>query len=205
MARSAFYFITGGVRSGKSRFAEQTARSWAEACGGNLHYLACGRVYDEEMAKRVDRHKQDRATSPIPWKTWEFSTDIDRITTEINQDSVVLLDCLTTLVDNELFTHDSFTPDKPFDSEFLQEIFMKIIKGIEAIRKQAACLIIVSNEVIQDLIFHDKFLKAYGGMLGLLHQDIVARADVAYMVEWGIPIVKKSMLKELDRLCSDLD
>ena len=196
MARSALYFITGGVRSGKSRFAEQIARKWAENGKGNLHYLACSRVFDEEMAKRVSRHQQDREASPIPWQTWEFSTDIDRITTGINQDSVVLLDCLTTLVDNELFTHESFTPEKPFEREFLQTIFTKIISAIEAIRKQAACLIIVSNEVIQDLIFHDEFLKAYGGMLGTLHQEIVERADVAYLVEWGVPVIKKGSVEQ---------
>ena len=86
---------------------------------------------------------------------------------------------------------ESFTPEKPFEREFLQAIFTKIIDAIEAIRKQAACLIIVSNEVIQDLIFHDEFLKAYGGMLGLLHQEIVERADVAYLVEWGVPVVEE--------------
>ncbi len=191
MERSALYFITGGVRSGKSRYAEQMARKWVETYGGNLHYLACSRVFDEEMEKRVSRHQRDREASLIPWQTWEFSTDIDRITKEINQDSVVLLDCLTTLVDNELFTSESFSPEKPFEQDFLQAIFTKIMRAIEEVRKQAACLIIVSNEVIQDLIFHDEFLKAYGGMLGLLHQEIVERADAAYLVEWGVPVVKK--------------
>ena len=196
MARSALYFITGGVRSGKSRFAEQTAIDWVKTNGGSLHYLACSRVYDEEMEKRVTRHQRDREVSPIPWKTWEYSTDIKRVTTGINQDSVVLLDCLTTLVDNELFTSESFSPDKPFEREFLQSIFTKIIDAIEAIRKQSACLIIVSNEVIQDLIFHDEFLKAYGGMLGTLHQEIVKRADVAYLVEWGVPVKKVIKLQD---------
>ena len=56
---------------------------------------------------------------------------------------------------------------------------------------------IVSNEVIQDTIFHDKFLKVYGGMLGTLHQEIVERADVAYLVEWGVPVVKKVLIARL--------
>lgn len=191
MARSALYFITGGVRSGKSRFAEQMAIEWVEAYGGNLHYLACSRVFDEEMAKRVARHQQDREASPVSWQTWELSTDIERITKGTMPDSVVLLDCLTTLVDNELFTHESFTPDKPFEQAFLQAIFAKIIDAVEVIRQQVACLIIVSNEVIQDVIFGDEFLKAYGGMLGTLHQEIVEQADIAYLVEWGVPVVKK--------------
>lgn len=193
MATGALYFITGGVRSGKSRFAEQTAIKLAEACHGNLHYVACGRVFDKEMAKRVERHQRDREGSPIVWNTSELATDIDRILPEVNQDSVVLLDCLTTLVDNELFTHASFSPERPFERVFLQEIFTKIIAAIEAIREQVACILIVSNEVIQEPIFDDAFLQAYAGMLGLLHQEIVARADIAYLVEWGIPLVKKIM------------
>ena len=186
MAKAALYFITGGVRSGKSRFAEQTAQEWAIEQHATLHYLACGRVFDAEMAERVNRHQEDREKSPIPWKTWEFPTDIERIVDGINQDSVVLLDCLTTLVDNELFTQQ-----KPLEAEFLEETFIKIMNGIEEIQRHAACLIIVSNEVIQEPIFHNEFLHTYAKMLGLLHQGIVERADAAYMVEWGIPIMKK--------------
>ena len=59
--------------------------------------------------------------------------------TGINQDSVVLLDCLTTLVDNELFTQNHFHPMSRLNQSFYEHIFTKIIDAIEAIRKQV-CL-----------------------------------------------------------------
>lgn len=191
MEKSRLYFITGGVRSGKSSFAEKKAVDLAIRSGGNLHYLACSRSADAEMKKRIDRHRKDRESSPLAWRTSEYSTDITRIGQELNSHSIVLLDCLTTLLDNELFL-----PELPLDEEFLQHTFLKIIKGIDEIRYKAQCLIIVSNEVVQEPIFQNEFLHKYGKMLGLLHQTLVDRADEAYLVESGIPIRKKEGIFE---------
>jgi adenosylcobinamide kinase / adenosylcobinamide-phosphate guanylyltransferase len=183
--KSRLCFISGGVRSGKSSFAEKKALEYAVP-DGNLHYLACGRISDEEMENRINRHKKDREESPIPWRTWEYSTDIIRIGIGLNQNSIILLDCLTTLLDNELFL-----PNVRFEEPFLHRVYTKIISGIDEIRKLGRCLIIVSNEVVHEPIFPNEFLHTYGRMLGLLHQAIVEQADEAYLVESGIPIRMK--------------
>ncbi len=58
---SSIIFITGGVRSGKSRFAEKTAATWwQQSPTGTLHYIATMQATDSEMEKRIDRHKKDR-------------------------------------------------------------------------------------------------------------------------------------------------
>ncbi|KON66801.1 hypothetical protein AKG34_22625 [Peribacillus butanolivorans] len=191
MEKSRLCFITGGVRSGKSRFAEKKAIEYAIQLSGNLHYLACGRVSDAEMEERIRRHQRDRKSSPIAWRTWEYSTNITRIGSDLNQDSIILLDCLTTLLDNELFG-----PNIPLEKEFLHSVFTKIISGINEIRKQASCLIIVSNEVVQEPIFQNEFLHIYGKILGLLHQAVVEQADEAYLVESGIPLLMKGCMQE---------
>ncbi|MDQ7861463.1 hypothetical protein RCO48_12075 [Peribacillus frigoritolerans] len=49
---------------------------------------------------------------------------------DIDQDSIILLDCLTTLLDNELFG-----PGLPLEEEFLNSVFSEIITGINEIRK----------------------------------------------------------------------
>ncbi|MGE7604213.1 bifunctional adenosylcobinamide kinase/adenosylcobinamide-phosphate guanylyltransferase [Peribacillus sp. NPDC097675] len=191
MEKSWLYFITGGVRSGKSSFAEKKAVDLAIQSGGTLHYLACSRSTDAEMEKRIDRHRKDRESSPLAWTTSEYPTDITRIGQALNSKSIVLLDCLTTLLDNELFL-----PGVPLDEDFLYEIFAKIINGIDEIRSKAQCLIIVSNEVVQEPIFQNEFLHIYGKMLGQLHQSIVDKADEAYLVESSIPIRKKEGISE---------
>lgn len=191
MEKARLCFITGGVRSGKSSFAERKALEYAFQMDGNLHYLACGRVSDVEMGDRIHRHQKHRESSPIAWQTSEYATDITRIGADINQDSIILLDCLTTLLDNELFG-----PGIPLEKEFLDNVFSKIINGINEIRKQSSCLIVVSNELVQEPIFHNEFLHLYGKTLGLLHQTIVGQADEAYLVESGIPLRKKGCIQE---------
>ena len=138
------------------------------------------------MEERIGRHQKDREKSSIPWQTWEFPTDIGRAGTIVDQDAIILLDCLTTLLDNELFL-----PEKPLEEDFLRSVFLKIIHDIEEIMKQVKCLIIVSNEVVQEPIFHNRFLHTYGKMLGQLHQAIVRMSDEAYLVESGIPLRMK--------------
>ena len=46
-------FITGGARSGKSRFAQDTA----EALGARRVFVATAQALDAEMAARIARHQ----------------------------------------------------------------------------------------------------------------------------------------------------
>ena len=49
-------FITGGARSGKSRYAQSLALDRAD----NPIYVATARIWDDEFRQRVGRHQQDR-------------------------------------------------------------------------------------------------------------------------------------------------
>ena len=53
--------ITGGQRSGKSRYAEELALSLAD----NPVYLATAHVWDEEFRERVRQHQERRGASPV--------------------------------------------------------------------------------------------------------------------------------------------
>ena len=56
-------FITGGVRSGKSRFAQEIAKKFA----GSKAYLATAQALDAEMQRRISRHQKSR---PGPGRLW---------------------------------------------------------------------------------------------------------------------------------------
>ncbi|EIJ79899.1 bifunctional adenosylcobalamin biosynthesis protein CobU [Bacillus methanolicus PB1] len=187
MAHGEIMFITGGVRSGKSSFAEKTAVTIAEKTGGDLHYLACGRSSDPEMSERINRHKMDRESSPIPWNTWEFATNIQRASSHFSEHSVVLLDCLTTLLNNELFLNREEW-NRP---DFQEGVKKSIKEGILEIQKACGHLLIVSNEVLNEPIDESLVVFTYGKILGQLHQWLVQRSSIAYLVEAGIPRLMK--------------
>ena len=51
-----FLFVSGGVRSGKSEWAERAALALSP--DAPRVYLATARVSDEDMRRRVERHRR---------------------------------------------------------------------------------------------------------------------------------------------------
>ena len=93
-------FIFGGSASGKSEYAEQYAASLAHNCNAPLFYLATMCANDTESKQRIERHRKMRADKSF--QTIEVSKAIDSIA--VGSDSVVLLECLSNLLANEMFS-----------------------------------------------------------------------------------------------------
>lgn len=180
-------FITGGVRSGKSSFAELLAVRLASKSGANLHYIASGQASDLEMKERITRHQKQREESGYKWTTWEQSVELAQLSTVFHDNDLVLFDCLTTLLNNEFFKNGNQWRERPFREEITQSI----LKGIAMIQRSCKSLIIVSNEVLFEPTGTSELVFTYGKVLGNLHQAIVARASHGYHVEAGIPLLIK--------------
>ena len=91
--------ITGGTRSGKSRFGQETAAKISPQ--GRVLYIATARVWDEEMAVRVKKHQDSR---PASWDTYEGYQDLGtRLIQWGQQYETVLIDCVTMLLTNGIF------------------------------------------------------------------------------------------------------
>lgn len=178
-------FVSGGVRSGKSTFAEHIAVRLAD-CNGRLHYVATSERYDTEMDKRIEKHRQDRARSGLLWRTWEQSTNLHNIVGQFTAVDVVLIDCLTTLLGNELF-HDNRWQDE----RHLKSLFQQLMSTIGAYKQKTKATIIVSNEIFHNGVPKDSGSFVYMKMLGNIHQAITGIADQAYLVECGIPHLMK--------------
>ena len=56
-------FITGGTRSGKSRYAAELAQTEQK-----VTFIATAQALDDEMAQRIRGHQEDR---PVGWTTIE--------------------------------------------------------------------------------------------------------------------------------------
>ncbi|WP_240697354.1 bifunctional adenosylcobinamide kinase/adenosylcobinamide-phosphate guanylyltransferase [Sporolactobacillus sp. THM19-2] len=186
MRAGTLIFITGGVRSGKSAFAERMAIQCAEATSGSLHYIATGRATDQEMESRILRHQEERKNGPYPWKTWEQPMDIGQLAPFFQKHDVVLLDCLTTLLSNELFHEGNHLEDGTVP----QKVKDHIMNGLIAVSQNCRVLIVVSNEVLFEPI-HQKLVLLYARLLGELHVQIVKIAERAYQMEAGIPLLMK--------------
>ncbi len=186
--KSSIIFITGGVRSGKSTFAERVAgERWNEEPLGKLHYIAAMQPSDEEMKRRISVHQEGRLHSGLDWITWEKPTSIGEWADNFSQKDIVLLDCLTTWLNNELF----FEEDRWRDGSFLALLFKKMWNDIVLISRKVKSFIIVSNEVLHEPIHNNDLVFVYCSLLGNLHQKIVSQAGQAYLVEAGNPILMK--------------
>ncbi|WP_068677281.1 bifunctional adenosylcobinamide kinase/adenosylcobinamide-phosphate guanylyltransferase [Oceanobacillus sp. Castelsardo] len=188
METTSITFITGGVRSGKSSFAERIAIQKAEEIGGTLHYIATGKATDSEMRLRIKRHQEDRNKWAHSWKTWEKETNISSLAPEFNNKDIILLDCLTTMLSNELFAHEADWEEQIKDKE---KVFWRIWHGIKEIADHSNQVVLVSNEVLNEPILPNPLLRTYSELLGKLHQKIVHYAEKAYLVESGVPLMMK--------------
>jgi adenosylcobinamide kinase / adenosylcobinamide-phosphate guanylyltransferase len=176
-------FICGGVRSGKSSFAESRADFYKSAVPeAALHYIACGRAVDDEMSQRIRRHQDNRRKSEHSWMTWECPVNVGSLYENFSSKDIVLLDCVTTLLTNEMFSAESINERK---------LTEKIVRDVKKLSKNAGKLILVSNDVFCEPVSTNDFVKSFTRTLGMVHQKLVEISDEAYSVKNGIPVLKK--------------
>ena len=173
--------ILGGARSGKSTYAEKLALTH----GGRVTFIATAEVLDDEMAGRIEKHKQAR---PGKWETLEIPHNLAETLQENPIDAdVVLLDCLTLWASNLLLRYAPEGED--IDEEALNEMGMAEMEGLfDIIEDGEADWIMVSNEVGLGLVPPYPLGRAYRDLLGRVNQAVAARADEVYFMAAGIPV-----------------
>jgi adenosylcobinamide kinase/adenosylcobinamide-phosphate guanylyltransferase len=170
-------FVTGGCRSGKSRFAQQMA----EAAGTNRLYIATAPILDEEMEARIARHRQERAQRN--WTTCEEPQDLVNALSVHSDFDVVLCDCLTLWVNNLLYQSEQQGHDCSEDD------IARLAKDVaDAARLHAGTTIFVTNEVGQGIVPADSLSRRFRDLQGRCNQVMAAAADEVYFVVSGIPL-----------------
>jgi len=175
--------ILGGVRAGKSTFAEQLAQER----GGRVVYLATARVTDEEMRQRVAAHRRAR---PAAWRTVEASETAPQALREAaSQADVILLDCLTNLVANRMIPSAHETYEDPPLAELQAkeaDVAAVVEELLVAYRAGTASLIVVSNEVGLGVVPPYALGRAFRDALGRANAAVAAAADEVYWLVAGI-------------------
>ena len=172
------HFVLGGARSGKSSYAESqvlhhmTAADSVKPC----LYFATAEALDSEMQQRILHHQSQRQTDAIAWQTIECPLELTQaIELHSSNDSVILVDCLTLWLSNQLFhANNNWQQVK---SEFLK-----------ALAQHTGTLILVSNEVGCGIVPMGEVSRRFVDEAGWLHQDIAAIADKVTLVTAGLPL-----------------
>lgn len=164
--------ILGGIRSGKSSFAQELASS-----DERVLFLATAEPLDPEMDARIRAHKEDR---PDHWDTLEEPVELaSALAPVLPRYDTVLLDCLTVWVSNLLHSTPDFKTNRrdiPSDVEALLDVY----------RRSEASWIIVSNEVGLGLVATTELGRAFTDELGRVNRLIAAEADIVYFMTAGI-------------------
>ncbi|WP_209122534.1 bifunctional adenosylcobinamide kinase/adenosylcobinamide-phosphate guanylyltransferase [Alkalihalobacillus sp. BA299] len=185
-------FITGGVRSGKSSFALQVAEKNVTS-NGVIHYIATSRRSDSEMEERINRHIKERQMREKVYVTHEKPTHIEDLIPNFKKEDVVILDCLTGLLTQEFFKGIEKGLELWKEPEFLQQLYIRLSSTFEELQRIPIPCIVVTNELFEDIVPNDESTIVYMKLIGELHQNIVALCDQAYLVEAGLPLLKKKV------------
>jgi len=160
--------ITGGQRSGKSRYAQEMAMSLSS----NPVYLATSRVWDEEHRKRIERHKAERG---LEWTNIEEDKKLSKydLTGE-----TVLIDCVTLWATNFFFDLQSDV-EKALD---------ELLSEFDRFTEQQSQFIFVTNEIGMGEMSQNEIQRKFADLQGWLNQYIASKADEVYLMVSGIPV-----------------
>jgi len=166
--------VLGGVRSGKSRYAQQLAE---QSC--HVVFVATAKISDEEMRAKINRHRDGR---PKEWLTIEEPLDLPKVLAERELESeVIVVDCLTIFAANLLEAEGE-------DSDAI-EVRVKAL--CEALRAAQCAVVLVSNEVGSGVVPAYPLGRRYRDLLGEINQKVARVADDVVLMVAGLPLALK--------------
>ena len=161
--------ILGGVRSGKSRHAENLAT----ALPAPRIYVATAEALDDEMRQRIAAHRARRGSG---WTTLEAPRDLASAVA-MHRTSPVLVDCLTLWVSNLLLGGCDIAA---------------ATAGLDrALAVRRAPTILVANEVGLGIVPDNALAREFRDRAGLLHQHLAAQANSVLFMVAGLPMRMK--------------
>jgi adenosylcobinamide kinase/adenosylcobinamide-phosphate guanylyltransferase len=165
--------ILGGVRSGKSRLAEQRAR----AGGLQVLYIATAiAALDTELDERIRQH---RARRPASWAVVEEPLALGQaLRAHASVQRCLVVECLTLWLTNLLCTAaDRFERER--------------LSLLDALATLAGDIILVSNETGLGVVPLGALSRRFVDASGELHQSLATICDRVTLAVAGLPLVLK--------------
>ncbi|NNE89093.1 MAG: bifunctional adenosylcobinamide kinase/adenosylcobinamide-phosphate guanylyltransferase [Silicimonas sp.] len=159
--------ITGGARSGKSRFAEELVSGQSSA----LFYIATAQAFDAEMEARIAAHRARRGSE---WTTVHAPLDLTAALEESDGKGPRLVDCLTLWLSNLMHAE--------------RDVNAEVEALAQACARQTSPVTFVTNEVGGGIVPENALARRYRDAAGEMNQKLAAAVDEAYLVVSGCPV-----------------
>lgn len=178
--RPALTLVLGGVRSGKSAYAER----WAAERGGDVLFVATAQAFDDEMRARIAAHQAER---PPHWDTLEAPLNTGAALAahlQARRYDTVVVDCMTLLASNRVLTLA--------ETDLVAAATPAVVREAQALLDAwhahgAGHLLIVSNEVGMGVVPATTLGRMYRDALGRANQLLAAAADEVLLFVAGLP------------------
>jgi adenosylcobinamide kinase / adenosylcobinamide-phosphate guanylyltransferase len=166
--------VTGGTRSGKSRYAVERASAW----GPRVLYVATCQPADDEMRERVRRHQAER---PSTWTTSEPGADVLPVVQGQGPSADgILLDCLTLYVASLLMLGSG------------EEAVVRQVEDLcSALRQVGKPVALVTNEVGWGVVPETPLGRLFRDAAGRANQVAARHAQEVVLMVSGLPMVVK--------------
>ena len=186
-------FVTGGAKSGKSKFAEEMLLKLNNGKQKNI-YLATSLIFDEEMKEKIRLHKKRRKNDWFTVETYKnFENELNNFFE--NNDKTknnMLVDCLTNMITNIIFENKNIDWDN-FEKKMYIQTLEKLNKNVENsvnkllnVTNEFEHVIIVSNELGMGLVPSYPLGRYFREIAGKMNQIVAEKADEVYFVVSGI-------------------
>ena len=173
--------ILGGVRSGKSGLGQHTA---LKLSSGQHYYIATMIPTDADDHERIRLHLLDR--EGMGFQTIEQAREVDQCLSRIQPGATVLLDSITSLFMNELFTPENdYIPD--------ETAAQRVLNGLKLLIPYADNVVFVSDYLFSDANRYDPSTEAFRRGLGLIHRGLAEACDTVVEVASGQIILHKGV------------
>lgn len=174
------YVITGGAKTGKSRWAV----SYFEDCS-YVTIITTGSLIEVETLQRIETHMK---LHPGMIDNWSIVSQPLCPSLAVDTDSFYILDSISNLVSNTLHEFcddiDNITNDEI--KKVRQIIIDELVKTIEKVKNIDGNIILITTETGFSCSPSSKESWAFREILGLVNQRICGIADEVYMSVSGI-------------------
>lgn len=180
--------LTGPVRSGKSREGMRLAL----ASGANVVMAVGGTADDDEMARRIERHRADRAMSVDVIETAGDAAWRDRVP----DGACLLVDCLGTVLGADLA---AMVPDGPDVLDHATELEAERLADdlVSWLVARTAPTVVVTNETGWDVVPATPLGRLFRDVMGRANGMLVDSADAAWLMVAGRAVPLHTLEQEV--------